>query len=425
MSAIVRITTKLASLGALLLSAAALAASLYATEEWNEQELATLSSLRLSGLPAPPADPSNRVEGVPQAIALGKQLFFDARLSRDGKVSCASCHDPGRQFQDGRPVAQGVGTGIRRTMTAVDAGHSPFLFWDGRKDSLWSQAVGPLEDPAEHGGNRLAYAHFMQAHYRAQYEAVFGAMPDFSGLPAEASPIGTARQQATWRQLDDAARKEVTRVLANIGKAIAAYEKTLHYGESKMDRYVDAVIARDPGAGQMLTPGEKNGLRLFIGKGQCVTCHSGPLLTDQHFHNTGIAPHGSAPHTLGRRNGAARVLADEFNCLGYFSDALAAQCQELQFIATDDPLLDGAFKTPGLRNVALRPPYMHAGQIASLDDVLQHYRTAPRARVGRSELRPIHLTDQEMRDIVAFLHTLSGPVIEAADKGRSAIAAHP
>ncbi|TFW10577.1 cytochrome-c peroxidase [Oxalobacteraceae bacterium OM1] len=389
-------------------------ATTYARDGWSKDERETLASLRLSQLPPTPADPSNRVETMPQAIALGKRLFFDSRLSSNGKVSCASCHDPKQQFQDGKPVGQGVGTGIRRTMQVVGAGHSPFLFWDGRKDSLWAQAVGPLEDAAEHGGNRLAYARLMQQQYRSDYEAIFGALPDLKRLPADASPVGTPAQQAAWQALDKATQDDVSRVLANIGKAIAAYEKTLHFGEARLDRYIDGVLANDRQADQLLTPAEKNGLRLFIGAGRCVTCHNGPLLTDQHFHNTGIAPHGPLPQRLGRRSGVAKVIVDEFSCLGRFSDAKPEDCGELRFLATDGPTLDGAFKTPSLRNVALRPPYMHAGQIATLTDVVRHYRAAPAAQVGKSELEPAKLSEQDIQDIAAFLGTLSGPIVERA-----------
>lgn len=390
-------------------------ATTFAGDGWSKEERATLATMHLSQLPPAPTDPSNRVEMMPQAIALGKRLFFDPRLSSNGKVSCASCHDPKQQFQDGKPVGQGVGTGIRRTMQVVGAGHSPFLFWDGRKDSLWAQAVGPLEDAAEHGGNRLAYARLMQQQYRSDYEAVFGALPDLKRLPSDASPLGTPEQQAAWQALDKTRQEDVSRVLANIGKAIAAYEKTLHFGESRLDQYIEGVLANDRQAEQLLTPSEKNGLRLFIGAARCVTCHNGPLLTDQHFHNTGIAPHGPMPQILGRRTGVARVVADEFNCLGRFSDAAPEQCGELRFLATDGPTLDGAYKTPSLRNVASRPPYMHAGQIATLTDVVRHYRAAPAAKIGKSELEPVKLSEHEVQDIAAFLATLSGAIVERAE----------
>ncbi len=128
---------------------------------WSKDEMAVLASLSLKRLPPVPVDPSNAVERLPAAIDLGRRLFGDARFSANGAVSCASCHDPQKQFQDGLPVGRGVGTGSRRSMPIVGAGYSTWLFWDGRKDSLWAQALGPLEDAVEHGGNRTRYAHLV------------------------------------------------------------------------------------------------------------------------------------------------------------------------------------------------------------------------------------------------------------------------
>jgi cytochrome c peroxidase len=406
----------IAHIGAALLTGAALASAvgLPALDGWSAEEVAVMSSMRLSELGPAPVDPSNGHESSPAAVSLGQRIFSDRRFSGNGAVSCASCHQPDRQFQDGRPLGLGMGTGARRTMPVVGAGYSPFLFWDGRKDSLWSQALGPLEDPAEHGGNRLAFAHVINAHYRAEYEAVFGPLPDLAGLPNEASPLGTPEQRTAWDGMRDDARREVSRVFANMGKALAAYQKTLQFYPSRMDRYVNGVIERDEAASQLLGPSEKSGLRIFIGKGQCISCHSGPLLTDQHFHNTGIAPRTAIQPDPGRRAGLANVMNDEFNCLGRFSSAPPQQCEELQFLAQDDHAMEAAFKTPGLRNVALRAPYMHAGQISSLDAVVRHYARAPEAATGHSELKPFSLSEQDVRDLVAFLGVLTGDTKAAA-----------
>lgn len=137
---------------------------------WSEKEKAVLASLSLKGMPPVPVDPSNAVEQRPAAVDLGRRLFSDARLSRNGAVSCASCHDPSKQFQDGLTVSQGVGKGLRRAMPILGAGYSPWLFWDGRKDSLWAQALGPLEDAVEHGTNRVRVAHLVAQNYRSDYE---------------------------------------------------------------------------------------------------------------------------------------------------------------------------------------------------------------------------------------------------------------
>jgi cytochrome c peroxidase len=197
----------------------------------------------------------------------------------------------------------------------------------------------------------------------------------------------------------------VSRVFANMGKALAAYERTLHHEPSRLDRYI-------LGTGT-LTPAQKRGLRLFIGKGQCVSCHSGPLLSDQQFHNTGVPPRGAGLPDAGRALAVAKVREDEFNCVGRFSDASPGQCQELRFLAEDESLT-GAFRTPGLRGVATRPPYMHAGQFGTLEQVVRHYVDAPRAILGQSELRripgvgrdPIRLSTAEQKDLVAFLQAL-------------------
>lgn len=374
---------------------------------WNADEFGVLSTLRLSELSAAPKDPSNAHESSPKAAKLGERIFFDRRFSGNGAVSCASCHQPDKQFQDGRPLGQGMGTGARRTMPIAGAGYSPFLFWDGRKDSLWSQALGPLEDKAEHGGNRLAYAHLMKENYRTEYEAVFGAMPDLGRLQKDASPLGTPAQQAAWNAMSVKEREDVSRVFANMGKAIAAYEKNVRPEATRLDRYIDGVVKGESQASSLLSAEEKRGLRIFIGKAQCITCHTGPLLTDQHFHNTGIAPRILGKPDPGRRAGIEKVRNDEFNCLGRFSDAKAEQCEELNFLAEDDETMASAFKTPSLRNVASRAPYMHAGQIESLPDVVRHYSRAPQAATGHSELKPVRLSESEVKELVAFLGTLS------------------
>ncbi|MBT9595040.1 MAG: cytochrome-c peroxidase [Vitreoscilla sp.] len=389
---------------------------------WSAEERAVLASLSLQRLPPVPADPSNAVEKQPAAIELGRRLFNDARFSRNGAVSCASCHDPAKQFQDGLPVSQGVGMGSRRAMPIVGAGHSTWLFWDGRKDSLWSQALGPLEDAVEHGTNRTQVAQVVARHHRQGYEALFGAMPRLDGLPGDAGPQGSAAEQAAWTAIEPRRREDVSRVFANVGKAIAAYEKTLQHAPTRLDGYLEAVQRGDAAAQGQLRADEVRGLRLFIGKAQCVSCHNGPLLSDQQFHNTGVPPRDAARPDRGRAAVTAKVRSDEFNCLGPFSDARPEQCQELRFMVSDDPALEGAFKTPGLRGVAGRPPYMHAGQFGTLEQVVRHYVAAPHSAVGHSELThrhagasaskhaeraPIELSEAEVTDLVSFLHALS------------------
>lgn len=381
-------------------------------DAWTAGERAVLASLHISRLAPARPDPSNAAERLPAAAALGKRLFFDTRLSKNGKVACASCHAPDKQFQDGLPVGQGVGTGIRRTMPIAGNAGQTWFFWDGRKDSLWSQALGPLEDGAEHGGNRLAYARLLGQHYRGEYEAVFKTMPALAGLPDDAGPNGTPDERAAWRRMSEAQQRDVTRVFANMGKAIAAYEATLHYTPSRLDHYIDATLSGDPSAASLLSASEKRGLRLFAGKAQCITCHNGPLMTDQYFHNTGVAPHDRGKPETGRASAIAQLLRDPFNCLGPYSDAAPRDCRELRFIATDDAHMEGAFKTPGLRNVAARAPYMHSGQIGTLSGVVKHYAAAPKAAAGHNERQPMALSEQEIADLAGFLNTLSSPIRE-------------
>lgn len=420
-----RLKTVVAIGGALMAIALALRVSASPPQSalrdlWRPDDLRTLASLQQDPSRPRPADPSNAYEASGNAASLGRALFNDARLSRNGRVSCASCHQPNGQFEDGRPVGLGIATGTRRTMPVVGASGAPFLFWDGRKDSLWSQALGPMEDAAEHGGNRVRFVRILQANYATQYAQVFGPLPAIPALPADASPLGTQEERAAWAALPSATREQVNRVFANMGKAIAAYESRVRYGPSRFDRYVGSTLAADHRGQDVLTAQEVRGLRLFLGKGQCITCHNGPMLSDQAFHNTGIPPLNPARPERGRADAIPKLLRDEFNCLGPFSDASPEQCAELNFLAKDDPAHLGAFRTPSLRNVAERAPYMHAGQFATLTDVVRHYEKAPAAAIGKSELAPageapgsrqaIRLSPQDVEDLAAFLGTLTGTI---------------
>jgi cytochrome c peroxidase len=352
-------------------------------DRWTTEEVGLLSSLSLRELGSAPADPTNRVAEDPRAAEFGRQLFFDTRLSANGQVSCATCHIPEKEFQDGIPLAKGVGVTNRRTMPIAGMAHSPFLFWDGRKDSLWAQALGPLESPVEHGGSREQYAKVIATHYRADYEGLFGTMPVLS------------------------TRDAATAVFVNLGKAIAAYERTIDYAPSRFDRYADALQDTGRAPEGVLSPDEVAGLRLFIGKASCTNCHNGPLLTNNEFHNTGVPARPGLPADSGRLAGADAVLRDEFNCRSRWSDA-RSKCAEIDFLVTGDHVLERAFKVPSLRNVAERAPYMHAGQLTTLSEVVDHYNRAPKAPAGHSELEPLRLSAQERRQIEAFLRSLSG-----------------
>jgi cytochrome c peroxidase len=173
---------------------------------------------------------------------------------------------------------------------------------------------------------------------------------------------------------------------------------------------VEAVLNQDPSADDILTSDEIAGLKLFIGEANCTNCHNGPLFTNNDFHNTGIPAVSSLPEDTGRSLGARQVLADEFNCLSVYSDAQPDQCAELNFLVVDEHQQERQYKPPSLRNVAERGPFMHAGQFATLEDVLNHYNTAPEAPAGHSELEPLNLTEKQLAQIIAFLKTLDSPI---------------
>ena len=371
------------------------------SEPWTDAELAAIQSLSLAGLPPAPTDSSNAVADDPEAAALGHRLFFDQRFSANGKVACATCHQPERYFTDGLAVSIGIGPVQRNAMTVVGAAYSPWLFWDGRKDSLWSQAAGPLEDPLEHGSNRRQIARVLSGDldYRQSYESLFGPLP--ATLTVDSG-------------LDSELDSELEKMLANVGKALAAYQRTLRPGPSRFDHYA-ALLANGAGGKEnldsedRLTRQERLGLRLFIGKAQCTNCHNGPLLTNNAFHNNGNL---SAPAQLpsrGRIEGVPGLLADSFNCLGPHSDDPQRACLELKFMKTGDELL-GAHRTPSLRNVSQTAPYMHAGQIDTLDAVVAQYDEARDAMIGHNEAKLLDLTGREKAALVAFLKTLDGPI---------------
>jgi cytochrome c peroxidase len=386
---------------------------------WTEAELQLLQSLSLNQLPPPLPSPSNRVADNPQAADFGHRLFFDARLSATGTISCATCHQPERNFTDGKARGEGIGTAGRNTMSIVGSAYSPWLYWDGRSDSLWSQALAPLEDPAEHGGHRMQYLRLVaeDLNYRHTYEALFGPLPavveHLHAEPASQSP--EADWQAHWQTMAEAARHEVNRFFANMGKAIAAYERLLLPGASRFDAYVDALLAGNT-VGEdserqaaLFSADEIRGLRIFIGKGRCIDCHNGPLFTNNEFHNTGVLSFAGELPDRGRRHGAAAVLTAPFNCTGAYSDAAPEDCAELRYMREGKELL-GAMRTPSLRNLAGTAPFMHKGQLATLADVLEHYNKAPAAMIGHSEAKPLGLRGWELKALEAFLQTLAAPL---------------
>ena len=290
--------------------------------DWSEREVAAITSHALTALGPPPPDPSNRVADDPRGAALGAALFADPRLSASGRVSCATCHQSTRDFQDGRPLGVGAGTTARRTMTVVGTAYTPWLFWDGRADSQWAQALGPLESAVEHGGTRTLYVRVLAGHHAREYAALFGALPDTRGLPRDAGPLGSPAERRAWLAMPATRRDSVTRAFVNVGKSIAAFERTLGHPPTRFDRYAAALAAgARPRAGEILSADEAAGLRLFVGRAQCATCHTGPRFTDDPFHNTGVPAAPGLPPDDGRIAGAEAARADPFNCLGPYGDA--------------------------------------------------------------------------------------------------------
>lgn len=382
---------------------------------WSETEIATLRSLWIGSLPPLPPDPSNAVADDPNAAALGQRIFFDPRFSANGKIACVTCHHPEKAFTDGLGRAQGMGKTRRGAPTLIGAAYNPWFFWDGRSDSQWSQALGPLENGLEHGGSRTRYAHILYTDplYRAQYESVFGPLPDLSDLsrfPDKAGPVSDQAAADAWQAMADSDREAVSRVFVNMGKAIAAYECLILPGPAPFDTYVEALLTGDDQAMKnALTPDAVAGLRVFIGKGMCINCHNGPLLTNHGFHNVGVPLVKGLAIDEGRYRGVRQAVESEFNCLGKYSDAEENDCTELRFAQMARDEIVGAFKVPTLRNVADTAPYTHSGEYTTLAQVIAHYNKIPVAPIGYTDLFPIALSEDESRQLEAFLRSLSGP----------------
>ncbi|MFQ6004299.1 MAG: cytochrome-c peroxidase [Woeseia sp.] len=382
---------------------------------WTATEIALLRSLWIGSLPELASDPSNAVADDMRAAKLGQQLFFDPRLSVNGAVSCASCHRPERRFTDGLAKGRAIGTSKRNTPSIVGVAYSPWLYWDGRKDSQWSQALSPLEDPNEHGGNRMQYVRFIAGNpgYGTAYEELFGPVPDVSDrsrFPDAAGPVDNPVWRSAWEGMAGEDRAIVNGVFANIGKAIAAYERRLMPGPSRFDAYVEAVLSGDEqDSKEVLNDDEIRGLRLFIGEANCTRCHNGPLFTNHEFHNTGVISFPGEIPDNGRVAGVRTVVSDSFNCVGDYSDDPNRVCPELRFARTG-PELIGAVKTPSLRNLDGTAPFMHKGQLATTTDVLNHYNQAPLAMIGHNEVKPLRLSRRELKQLDDFLQSLTAPL---------------
>ena len=292
-------------------------------------------------MPIPKANPLTA-----EKAALGRRLFSDPILSADQSIACSSCHDPERAFTDDRPKAVGVfgRVGPRRVPKLVNRGYGRSFFWDGRIPSLEEQVLEPVVNELEMDLSLAEAETRLRAdtRYAAEFMAVFGQAPDRDAL----------------------------------ANALASYVRTILSGDSRYDRYV-------AGKADALNEQERLGLEVFRTKGNCVTCHLGPNLTDERFHNTGVGYQD-----------------------GQFAD-------DGRFLVTGRSRDRGAFKTPTLRDVALTAPYMHDGSLETLERVIEDYDRGgtPNAHLD-PEIRELNLSDGEKDALAAFLRTLNGALQE-------------
>jgi cytochrome c peroxidase len=400
-------------------------------DAFTEEEFAVIK--QLGPLPDLPPDRTNRYADDPAAAVFGQQLFFEKSYSGTltladpalgavgdkGKIACASCHDVTHYYVDTRSHPNNMSLGVKWTTrnapTLVNVAYYQWNSWGGKEDSLWYQGANGCESGVNFGGNRLQYAHMLYVKYRTQYNALFPVPldpaldpADSSGrFPANGAP-GTAGTplDTAWKGMTDADRDIVNTIMANVGKAIEAYERKLISRNAPIDKY----IAGDHTA---LTPAAKRGLRLFIGKAACVDCHSGPAMTDNGFHNTGVPQAGiNAPVSdNGRFDEIPKTLSNNFTTASKYSDDPEFGKAKLKDLAqTDD--LKGKFRTGMLRQIEMTGPYMHTGNLQTLEDVVRFYNwgggDASFAGTKSPAMVPLLLTDEEQADLVAFLHALTG-----------------
>ncbi len=342
--------------------------------------------------PWPPAiqiDRSNRVDGSALAIRFGAELFADSRLSRDGRLSCRRCHDPGRALQDGLTAAVGIAPGIRNTPTLFDVAWQRWLGWDGGHDSLWWASLAPLLDPREMG------------HDLASLGARFRSVPDWGASYRDifGQPVPANDQQLS----------------VDIAKILAAYQATLVSPRTPFDDFRDALERNDLTAAAAYPRDAQRGLRLFIGQGSCTSCHAGANFTNGEFADIGIGFFVPGGVDSGRHGGLKALIKSPLNRLGPFNDALAL---DPRAVLTRHVYLDhrhfGQFRVPGLRQLMHTAPYMHNGSLATLEAVVRHYNEIDLERLhadGVRILRPLGLGRDEVSDLVAFLRSLSSPAL--------------
>jgi len=270
----------------------------------------------------------------------------------------------------------------RNTPTVLNAAHQRWFFWDGRTDILWGQPIQTMEHPAEMNISRQDIAAVLEKDKKLEqlWTKTFGKM--------EESDIDT--------------------IAANVAKSIAAYITKLDATHAPFDDFV-------AGDTQAISPSAQRGLRYFIGEGGCLRCHFGPWITDGAFHSIGVGPiDGGALKDSGRAGAIDKLKTDQFTAGGKHSDdpnGIRATISKHIAKRREDW---GSFRTPSLRNVAQTPPYMHAGQLATLEDVLEHYSTLENFVSAdhhrETILEPLSLTEPQKVDLIAFLESLTAPL---------------
>lgn len=326
---------------------------------------------------------THHVDGVDTThaaqVALGERLFMDPHLSRDGRVSCASCHRPDRAFTDGRPVSVGIGgqAGTRNAPSLLDASVMTHFFWDGRESALGTVVLQPFTNPVEMGLDSKATL-----------------LQRLSAQPTYRSDFGVA-----FPDDDFAIRAE------QVATALTAYLNSLQGRHSAYDRY-------RAGAKKVLTSDQQAGVALFAGPAGCADCHrldgNRVSLTDHQFHHLGVGDESIVGHVAGLLE--RLPAASENMGSAVLSDADIAGLG--RFAVTRKPADLAAFRTPSLRNVAVTPPYMHNGDVPTLEAAVEHeiyYRSL-------SKGQPLSLTVDERRQLIAFLRTLTGEQPAAAPK---------
>jgi len=393
-----------------------------------------------SPLPPMPADPTNAYADNPAAAALGQMLYYDKSMAGPitvvpndlgaagdtGKVSCASCHvEPWGSDTRSYPNNFSLGTSwtTRNSPPIVNVGFYDWYYWDGRSDSLWQQALLAGENALQQASDRLRIAHVVYKKYKTEYEAIFSAAygpldarldpANGAAFPPSGKPKASpASPDGAWEALAPADQDIITRVFVNWGKAIAAYERKMVSRNSAWDRFV----AGQPTA---ISQAAVRGYKLFVGKGYCVNCHSGPLFSDSKLHNIGVPQKGPVADR-GRYDTIVKAIANKFRGDGKWSDDPDAGAKKIatqpDYVPQDGgapPDSDlGMFRTKHLRQIEHTAPYMHNGGYANLKEVMDLYNagggdsgvgTLDKAFQGH-----VPMSEADENDVIEFMKTLTG-----------------